>query len=109
MSSFSALAQRKYLSRHNGVLKKLLLELVKDVQPMQAVPPWYFPTQPKPHYQHDQVPAYWDVLVYAEHTNVQANGMDAKIVDKERKAVTLLDMSCPWIETSSTPHLTVGN
>lgn len=27
---------------------------------------------------------------------MQGNGVDAKIVDKERKTVTLLDMSCPW-------------
>ena len=98
LSGRSALAQRKYLSRHNGVLKKLFFEQVEDLQPMEAVPPWYSPTQPKPHYQHDQVPAYWDVLVYADHTEVQANGVDAKIVDKERKTVTLLDMSCPWTE-----------
>ena len=42
--------------------------------------------------------AYWDVLVYADHTEVRANRVDARIVDKERKTVTLLQMSCPWIE-----------
>ena len=42
--------------------------------------------------------AYWDVPVYADHTEVRASSVDARIVDKERKTVTLLEMSCPWIE-----------
>ena len=37
-------------------------------------------------------------LVYANHTEVRANRVDARIVDKERKTVTLLEMSYPWIE-----------
>ena len=49
-------------------------------------------------YQNDQVTAYWDVPVYADHTEMQANRVDARIVDKEREIVTLLEMSCPWIE-----------
>ena len=42
--------------------------------------------------------AYWDKTVYADHTEVRANRVDARIVDKKRKTVTLLAMSCPWIE-----------
>ena len=30
-------------------------------------------TQPKPLYQNDQVTAYWDVPVYADHTEKRAN------------------------------------
>ena len=96
LSSCSALAQTKYLSRHNGALKILFFELLKDYQLIEAVPPWYSPTQPKPLYQNDQVTAYWDV--HADHTEVRANRVDARIVDQERKTVTLLEMSCPWIE-----------
>ena len=98
LSSCSALAQTKYLSRHNGALKILFFELLKDHQLIEAVPPWYSPTQPKPFYENDQVTAYWDVPVYADHTEVRANRVDARIVDKERKTVNLLEMSCPWIE-----------
>ena len=39
---------------------------------------------------------YWDV--YADHTEVRANRVEARIADKERKTFTLLEMSCPWIE-----------
>ena len=90
LSSCSALAQAKYLSRHNGALKMLSIELLKDYQLIEAGPTWYSPTQPKPLYQNDQVTAYWDVPVYADHTEVRTNRVHARIVQKERKTVTLL-------------------
>ncbi|XP_068749277.1 uncharacterized protein [Montipora capricornis] len=98
LSSCSALVRTKYLSRHNGALKILFFELLKDYQLIEAVPPWYSATQLKPLYQNDQVTAYWEVPVYANYTEVRANSVDARIVDKERKTVTLLELSCPWIE-----------
>ena len=84
--------------KHNGALKILFFELLKDHHLIEAVPPWYSPTQPKPFYPNDQVTAYWDVPVYADHTEVRANRVDARIVEKERKTVNMLEMSCPWIE-----------
>ena len=62
LSSCSTLAQTKYLSRHNGALKILFFELLKDHQLIQAVPPWYSPTQPKAFYQNDQVTAYYQYM-----------------------------------------------
>ena len=41
---------------------------------------------------------YWDVPVYADHIEVHANRVDARIVDKENQTVILLEMSCPWVE-----------
>ena len=79
LSSCSALAQTKYLSRHNRVLKILFFELLKDHQMIEAVLPWYSPMQPKLLYQNDKVAAYWDVLVCADHTEVQANRVDVRI------------------------------
>ena len=70
LSSCSALAQKKYLSRHNGALKILFFELLEDYQLIEAAPPWYSATQPNPLYQNDQVTAYWDVPVYADHIEV---------------------------------------
>ena len=93
LSSCSALAQTKYLPRRNRTLKILFFELLKDHQLTTNSP-----TQPNQLYQNDQVVAYWDVPVYADHTEVRANRVDARIVDKDRKTVTLLEMSCPWIE-----------
>ena len=49
-------------------------------------------------YENNQVTAYWDVSVYAYNTELRANRVDARFVDKGSKIVTLLEMSCPWTE-----------
>ena len=36
--------------------------------------------------------------MYADNTHVKANRIDATIVDKENKKVSVIEMSCPWIE-----------
>ena len=42
--------------------------------------------------------AYWDVPVFADQTEVRANRIDGRLVNKARKTVTLLEMSCPWVD-----------
>ncbi|PFX31252.1 Retrovirus-related Pol polyprotein from type-1 retrotransposable element R2 [Stylophora pistillata] len=69
----------------------------KDHGLVNAVPPWYSPTQPKLIYE-AEVTAYWDVPVFADQTEVRANRIDGRIVDKARKTGTLLEMSCPWVD-----------
>ena len=90
-------AQTKYLSRHNAALKILFFELLKSYQLIEVIPPWYFPTQPKPSYENEAT-VYWDVPVYADHIEVHENRVDARIVDKENQSVTLLEMSGPLFE-----------
>ena len=53
---------------------------------------------PKPLYKNQRAKAYWDVRVYANNIEVRANRIDARIVDKEKKKILLLEMSCPWME-----------
>ena len=69
---------------------------------VDSVPPWYSPSEPKPVYQNDQVQAFWDVPVYADHVTVRANRVDARIVDSTAKSVTLLEMSFPWLNNKET-------
>ena len=38
------------------------------------------------------------MLVYLRNTEVRVNTIDARIINKEDKKVTLLEMSCPWME-----------
>ena len=64
---------------------------------MDSVPPWYSLSEPKPVYQNDRAQAFWDAPVYADHVTVRANRIDARIVDSTEKSVTLLEMSCPWM------------
>ena len=56
--------------------------------------PWFSKTQPR----NERAIAYWDIPLYADNTNIKANGIDATIVDKENKKVSVIEMSCPWVE-----------
>ena len=55
------------------------------------------PVQPTPVYQNDRAEAYWDVPVYAESTVVKSKQVDLRLVDKDKKEVLLMEMTCPWI------------
>ena len=59
-------------------------------------------TEPKPVNQNGQAQAVWDVPVYADHVTVRANRVDARIVDSTATSVTLLEMSCPWLNNKET-------
>ena len=98
LAGCSALAQSKYLERHNSPLKVLLLELLRDLKLIESVPPWYSPVQPKSLYESEDVKAYRDIPVFAEYNEGRANRVDARIVDHQAKTVTTLKMSCPWIQ-----------
>ena len=51
LASCSALAQNKYLARHNAALKVLFWEILRELQLSDTVPPWYSPVVPKPNYE----------------------------------------------------------
>ena len=101
LAGCSAIAQTQYLARHNKALKilfesKSFLD-AKIFKPHQYNSAWYSQAQPKPMYENDRVVAYYDAPLFADTTNVKANRIDAKIIDKERKEVKMLEMSCPWV------------
>ena len=60
--------------------------------------PWFSKIQPKPMYENERATAYWDIPLYEDNTHVKANRIDATIVDKENKKVSVIEMSCPWVE-----------
>ena len=60
--------------------------------------PWFSKIQPKPMYENERAIAYWDIPLYADNTHVKANTIDATIVDKGNKKVSVIEMSCPWIK-----------
>jgi len=49
-------------------------------------------------YENERAIAYWDIPLYADNTHVKANTIDATIVDRENKKVSVIEMSCPWVE-----------
>ena len=89
LAGCSALAQTKYLARHNSL---------RVAKKKNTIPPWFSPTEPKPVDENQRAKAYWNELVYAKNTEVRVNTVDVRITSKEDKKVTLLEMSCPWME-----------
>ena len=49
-------------------------------------------------YESSDAQANWDVPVFAEHTCVKANSVDARFVDHKGKKVWAVEMSCQWVE-----------
>ena len=60
--------------------------------------PWFSKTRPKPMYENERAIACWDIPLYADNTHEKANRIDATIVDKENKKVSVIEISCPWVE-----------
>ena len=98
LASCSALAQNKYLARHNAALKVLFWEMLRELQLSDTVPPWYSPAVPKPIYESPKAQAYWDIPVFAVSEQVKQNRVDARFIDHEKKKVLAVEMSCPWTE-----------
>ena len=93
-----SLAQSKYLDRHNAAMKVFFFEMLTDLKLTDSTPPWFSDVKPKPLYQSTDAEAYWDVPVYAEHTFVRANRVDARFINHKNKEVLMAEMSCPWIK-----------
>ena len=81
LSACPALAQTKYMARHDAVLKVLFFYIIEDLGLFEASPPWYSPTKPQPVYEGARAQAYWDVKVYGEYQDLRANRIDARIVN----------------------------
>ena len=91
LAGCSSLAQTKYLYRHKAALKILFFELLREHGLIEEVPPWYSPVMPKPAYQNTTSEAFWDIPIYAEHNDVRANRIDARLVSHERKEICHLN------------------
>ena len=63
---------------------------------IESAPSWCSPETPKPEYKNDRASTFCDVPVYAEKTEIRANRIVARVVDKQKK-VLLLEMSCQWM------------
>ena len=93
ISACPALAQTKYLARHDAVLKVLFFDIMEDLGLIEA----YSPTKPQPVYEGAYAQAYWDVPVFGEYQDLRANRIDARIVNHQEKKVITMEISCPWV------------
>ena len=90
LSGCGTLAQSIYKARHDVALKVLFFDLLSDVGLIESAPSWCAPETPKLEYKNDRASAFWDVQVYEEKTEVRANQIDARVLDKQKKKVLLL-------------------
>lgn len=63
----------------------LYFELLQDLTLVDDDLPWYSKIQLKPVYESQDVQAFWDVPVYAEHNEVRANRVDARMANQSGK------------------------
>ena len=79
LAGCSALAQTKYLARHNS--------LWVAEKKIDNIPPWFSPMEPKPDDENQRAKAYLDVLVHLRNTEVRVNKIDVrKLIRMIRKS-----------------------
>ena len=98
LAGCGALAQTLYLARHNNALTILVFQVIRALDQVTSEVPWFLKIQHKPMYENERTIAYWDIPLYTANTHLKANRIDATIVDKENKKVSVIEMSCPWVE-----------
>ena len=105
LSGCSALAQTKYVQRHNNAFKILFFEVLRSLDLITKVEPWFSQVTPKPLYENEHATAFWDVPLFADTTQVKANRIDATVIDKTSKQVRVIEMSCSWLENRESKDL----
>ena len=98
LSGCSALAQTNYLQRQNNAFGIVFFEVLRSLDLITKVEPWFSQVTSKPPYENKHVTAFWDVPLFAYTTQVKANRINATITDKTSKQVRVIEMSFPWME-----------
>ena len=80
------------------LLKILFFVMLRDQNLVSKVPSWYSQVQPKPMHENERAKIFWNVLVFSESVMVKANRIDARVIEKERKRVAVIEISCPWMD-----------
>ena len=94
LAGCTTLAQTKYTTRHNAALAEdPFLRDFARLRTVDSVPPWYSLLKPKPVYESNNTEAFWDVPLFAEHQEVRANRVDARIINHVSKRVITLEMN----------------
>ena len=72
----------------------IFYELLKDLDSQN---------KPKPLYENEKGKALGHVPLYAEYAEVRNNRIDCTVIDKKKKKLVLLEMSCPWASNREKP------
>ena len=86
------------MTRHNAALKVIFYELLKDLDLVTSIPPWYSQNMPKPLYENEKGKALWDVSLYAEYAGgeKQQDRMDCDGQEEEESGATRNELSMGW-------------
>ena len=68
LSGCSALAQTKYLQRQKNAFKTLFFEVLRSLDLITKVEPWFSQVTPEPLYENERATAFWDVPLFADTT-----------------------------------------
>ena len=72
-----ALAQNTYLVRHNVALQVLFFEMLRELDLAASTPPGYFSVAPMPSFRSPKAQRFWEIPLFAKHTHVKQNILDA--------------------------------
>ena len=97
LSGCSALAQTKYLQRHNNAFKIVLFEVLRSLDLTTKVSRGSHKST-KTLYENEHATAFWDVPLFPNRTQAKANRIDATVIDKTSKQFRGIEISCPWLE-----------
>ena len=68
LSGCSALAQTKYLQRQKNAFKVLFFEVLRSLDLITEVEPWFSQVTPEPLYENERATAFWNVPLFADTT-----------------------------------------
>ena len=69
LSGCSALAKTKYLQRRNNAFKILFFEVLRSLDLITKVEPWFSRVTPKPLYENEHATAFWEVPLFADRNS----------------------------------------
>ena len=98
ISGCSALAQTKYLQRHNNAFQVLFFEVLRSLDLITKVEPWFSKSHPSRCMRMIMRPPSGTSHYSLTQPQVKANRIDATVIDKASEQLRMIEMSCPWLE-----------
>ena len=83
--------------RHNNAFKILFFEVLRSLDLITKVEPWFSQVTPKLLYENKHATTFWDVPLFADTTQVKANRMNATVIDKTSKQVRVFEMTLSMV------------
>ena len=86
--------------RHNSAFKILFFGVLRSLDLITKVEPWFWQVTPKPLYENEYATAFWDVPLFADTIQVKAN-TENRCHDHghdQQASQPVIEMNCPRLE-----------